>query len=375
MTDLFEAEPTSTTSLDMRRLQRRKRRATRRKFTLVATAIGLVVLALGGSVAYNFFASLSSGSAAVEDYEGTGQGTVQVVISSGDTGAQIAQTLYDAGVVASTAAFIQAYNDNPDSASIQAGYYFMHREMSASAAVLQLLDPDYRDLRTITVVEGKTLDTYYQKIADLTDYTKEEVEEAAQDTEALGLPEEADGNLEGWLFPSTYSFNPGVTPTDVLAKMVSTTVDVLERNGVAEENWEEILTVASLVEREARLDKDRPLIAGVIYNRLAIDMPLQLDSTIHYFAPSDSVFTDEDDRAVDNPYNTYLYAGLPPGPIAGPGEASIQAAVSPAENDYLYFVTVNLTTGKTKYAETYEEHLQNVAQLQQWYAKNSDSSD
>ncbi len=372
MTDLFEAEPTSTTSLDMRRLQRRKRRATRRKWTLVATAVGLVVLALGGSIAYNFFQSLGGGEVAIEDFEGTGQGTVQVIIESGDTGAQIAQTLYDAGVVASTEAFIQAYNDNPDSASIQAGYYFMQREMSAASAVLQLLDPDYREIRTITVVEGKTLDTYYQKIADLTDYTKEEVAEAAEDTEALGLPEEADGNLEGWLFPSTYSFNPGVTPTDVLSTMVSTTIAVLERNGVSEENWEDTLIVASLVEREARQDKDRAKIAGVIYNRLDLDMMLQLDSTVKYISPSEGVFTSDDERAIDSPYNTYLYTGLPPGPIAGPGEASIQAAIDPANHDYLYFVTVNLTTGKTKYAETYEEHLVNVQQLQEWYAKNSD---
>ncbi|WNM25767.1 endolytic transglycosylase MltG [Demequina capsici] len=370
MTDLFEAETASTTSLDMRRLQRRQRRATRRKWTLVASAVALVVLALGSSVAYSFVKSLSPSESAVADYTGAGSGSIQVVVEAGDTGADIAQTLYDAGVIASTEAFIVAWNQNPDSSSISAGYYFMQREMQASLALDQLLNPDYRDVRTLTVIEGKTLDTYYQKIADLTEYSLDDVKAAAADSAAIGLPAEANGNLEGWLFPSTYTFNPGVTPTDVLSKMVSTTVEVLDRNGVAPEDYERILTVASLVEREAGTDEDRPMIAGVIYNRLAIDMPLQLDSTVHYFAPSDSVFTSDADRAIDNPYNTYLYTGLPPGPIAAPGEASIQAAVNPTQHDYLYFVTVNLTTKETRYAVTYADHLKNVQLLQDWYAAN-----
>ncbi|MDN4472785.1 endolytic transglycosylase MltG [Demequina zhanjiangensis] len=371
MTDLFEPETTSTTSLDMRRLQRRKRRATRRKWTLVAVAVGLIIVALGASVARSFLLEFVPEENTIADYEGTGQGTVQVVVESGDTGADIAQTLYDAGVIASTEAFIQATYQNPEASSITPGYYFMQREMSAENALLQLLDPNYRELRTITIPEGKTVETYYQKIADLTDFSYEEVEAAAQDTESIGLPEEAGGNIEGWLFPSTYEFNPGVTPTDVLSAMVAQTVRVLEKNNIAEEDWEETMIVASLIEREARLDEDRPLISSVIYNRLEIDMMLQFDSTVKYFSRTEGVFTDDDERATENPYNTYLYTGLPPGPIAAPGEASIQAAAAPADTDYLFFVTVNLTTGETKYATTYADHQVNVRELQDWYAQNT----
>lgn len=371
MTDLFEAEATTTTTLDMRRLQRQQRRATRRKWTLVFSAVGLVLLAVGGSTALNFVKStFATEEDVVADYEGVGQGTVTVIIASGDSGADIAKTLFDAGVIASERAFILAAQDNPASANIKPGHYFMAREMKAEYALLYLLDDARRDVRKITIPEGKTLDYYFQKIADLTEHSLEEVQAAAADTTAIGLPDQANGNLEGWLFPSTYQFNPGVTPTDVLSAMVAQTVTVLNKNGVAPEDRLRVLTIASLVEREARLDEDRPMIAGVIQNRLNQGMKLDLDATIKYFQPSDGPFVSAADKQIDNPYNTYKYAGLPPGPIAGPGEKSIQAAIAPSVHDYLFYVTVDLWTGETRYAATYAEHLRNVELLQAWYAAN-----
>ena len=104
--------------------------------------------------------------------------------------------------------------------------------------------------------------------------------------------------------------------------------------------------------------------------KLAVDMPLGLDSTVKYIAPSEGVFTSEEDRASDSPYNTYKVVGLPPGPIASPGDASLEAAVSPADTGYLYFATVNLDTGETKYATTYTDHQKNVKELQQWVRDN-----
>ncbi|BDZ60949.1 hypothetical protein GCM10025873_07400 [Demequina sediminis] len=311
MTDLFEAEATTTTSLDLRRLQRSKRRAARRRLTLIVTAVAVVLFAIGGSIAVNFLQGFESTTTEIADYDGPGQGNVQVVIESGATGADIAATLYDAGVIASTQAFIIAANDNAESASITPGYYFMHKEMKAEYALEALLDPANRDVRAITIPEGRTLDHYFQAIANLTGTTKEEVQAAAENTEALGLPEEAGGNLEGWLFPSTYEFNPGVTPQEILTKMIAQTVTILDRNGVAPEDRVRILTVASLIEREARLDDDRALISSVIYNRLDIDMKLELDSTVKYLSPSEGVFTSDDERAIDSPYNTYANVGLP----------------------------------------------------------------
>ncbi|WP_430866797.1 endolytic transglycosylase MltG [Demequina aurantiaca] len=375
MTDLFESEVTTTTTLDMRRLQRKQRRSTRRKWTLVATAVALVIFAMGANIAYNFAKTLApTGSTEIADYEGAGQGVVQVVVNPGDSGADIATALFEAGVIASPQVFIVEASTNPDAASIVPGYYFMHKEMKASYALQSLLDPANRDLRTITVPEGLGVDAYYQRIADLTEYSLADVEAAAENTAAIGLPEEADGNIEGWLFPSTYEFNPGVTPTDVLSKMVQETIRQLDAAGVATEERERILTIASLVEKEAKLDVDRPMIAQVIYNRLDLDMKLEFDSTVKYVAPSEGVFTSDEDRATDSPYNTYFYKGLPPGPIAGPGAASIKAAVNPEESDNLFFVTVNLLTGETAYAKNFADHQKNVDILQEWVADNKAES-
>lgn len=369
MTDLFEAEVTTTTSLDLRRLQRQQRRAQRRKWALVLVAVGLVFVAVAGSIAKSFVDNtFVKDTSVVADYKDAGQGTVQVIIAPGDIGGTIATTLYDQGVVASREAFLTAWNANPDSNGIKPGYYFLQREMKAQYALEALLDPNNRELRTITIPEGRTLDYYYQKIVEATGADLATVETAAKDTEGLGLPAEAGGNLEGWLFPSTYQFDPGVTPAKALSAMIAETIKQLDAQGVAPADREKILIVASLVEREAKLAEDRPLIAGVIYNRLAKDMKLEFDSTVKYVAPSEGVFTSDEDRATDSPYNTYKYAGLPPGPIAGPGALSIAAAVAPAQNSYLFFVTINLETGETAYAETFPEHQKNVQLLQAWIA-------
>jgi UPF0755 protein len=370
MTDLFEAEVTTTTSLDLRRLQRQQRRAVRRKWALVFVAVSLVLVALAGSIAKSFVDhTFVKNTNVAADYKDAGQGTVQVIIAPGDTGATIATTLFNDGVIKSREAFIAAATKNPDSAAIPPGYYFLQREMKAEYALAALLDPNNRELRTVTIPEGNTLAYYYQQIVTVTGQDLASVQAAAKDTAALGLPAEAKGNLEGWLFPSTYQFDPGVTPAKALSTMIAETIKQLDAASVAPADREKILTVASLVEREAKLPADRPLIAGVIYNRLAKNMKLELDSTVKYVAPGDgTVFTSPQDRATDSPYNTYLYEGLPPSPIAGPGTASIAAAAAPAQSDYLFFVTINLDTGETAYAATFPEHQKNVQKLQAWIA-------
>jgi UPF0755 protein len=376
MTDLFEAEAPTTTTLDLRRLQREQRRAARRKWTLIALAVGLVLVAVGATIGIGFLQSFQSQESAVADFDGAGQGTVQVIVAPGDSASAIASTLFDAGVIASPEAFIAVALDQSDAAkSITPGYYILQREMRAEYAFNALLDPANKEVRTVRVPEGLRLAAYYERIANALGTTTEEVAAVAENTEALGLPAEADGNLEGWLFPSTYTFDPNVEPVDVLSTMITTTVQLLEKYEVPADEWVETLTMASLIEREARLDIDRPLISSVIHNRVAIDMPLQFDSTVKYISPSEGVFTTAEERAIESPYNTYFTVGLPPAPIAGAGEKSIAAAVNPEATDYLYFVTVNFDTGETLYSDTYDGHLKNVDVMQQWVADNSDTSD
>ncbi len=134
----------------------------------------------------------------------------------------------------------------------------------------------------------------------------------------------------------------------------------------------DVLIVASLVQAEASRAQDMPKVASVIYNRLDAGMPLQLDSTLHYAVDSrGEVATSDDLRDLDSPYNTYQLTGLPPTPIDSPGDDAINAALHPADTGYLYFVTVNLRTGKTLFAETLAEHNQNVQKLHQ-YCETSD---
>jgi UPF0755 protein len=129
----------------------------------------------------------------------------------------------------------------------------------------------------------------------------------------------------------------------------------------------EAVTVASLVQAEARRPQDLPKVAQVIYNRLDYGEPLGLDSTVHFAVGSrGEVFTSDEQRQIDSPYNTYLNVGLPPGPINSPGEAALQAALDPAEGDWIYFVTVNLDTGKTLFADNATEHAANTERLRQW---------
>jgi UPF0755 protein len=129
----------------------------------------------------------------------------------------------------------------------------------------------------------------------------------------------------------------------------------------------EALTVASIVEREVARPEDRPKVARVIYNRLAQDMRLQMDSTVHYASGErGSVWTSDEARASDSPYNTYKHKGLPPGPIASPGAAALEAAVNPADGDWLFFVAVNLDTGETRFTSTAAEHQQAVDELHAW---------
>ena len=178
------------------------------------------------------------------------------------------------------------------------------------------------------------------------------------------VPDVARDNPEGWLAPGEYK---AADERDLAKQMVDATIANLDSAGVAPEDRHEVLTIASLVEREARLPEDAPHVSSVIHNRLNADMRLELDSTVKYVTGAEgAVFTSAEERNSDSPYNTYRHAGLPPTPISAPSANAIYAAAHPTESNWLFLVTVNLETGLTLYAETYEEHLTNVQLLRGW---------
>lgn len=226
---------------------------------------------------------------------------------------------------------------------------------------------------TLAIPSGKTVDWVANALAEAYGATEAEAMAAIDDAVARLAPE-ATGS-EGWIGDITMDLASSFPTLQSAAdELVAARVAQLDELGVVPEDRERVLTLASLVSREVPLDVDRPKVARVILNRLHQDMFLQLDSTVKYLMPGDgSAFTSDDDRAIDSPYNTYSHRGLPPGPIASPGLADLQAAVAPAEGDWLYFVVVNRETGEMAYAITFEEHQDNVWRLRGWLEANSSS--
>ena len=178
------------------------------------------------------------------------------------------------------------------------------------------------------------------------------------------LPPEAAGHPEGWLAPGNYE--QAESAEALIQAMVDRRVTQLEARGVPREQWYRVLTAASVIEKETYNQNEKPRVARVLANRLAGGGPLQMDSIILYPEPEERIFTTSAERASDQPYNSYKHPGLPPTPICSPDEASIDAFLAPPSGDWWFYVTIDLHSGETRYAVTYEEHLENVELLRAW---------
>jgi len=372
-----EAPPPSRRSRRDDKEHQAKQRKHRRRRSVVVLVLALALVGGAAFVVWSVVGGLFTGGSAeetVQDYPGPGSGEVQVTVASGDTGGAIGQTLHDAGVVATVKAFTDAYAANPGATSIQPGTYALQLEMRAADAVNALLDEANRVSSRVTIPEGYTAAQVYQRIYEVTTIPVEDLQAAAADPAAIGLPAEANGNVEGWLFPSTYEVEPGTTAAGLLSQMVAQTTSQLTSKGVPQDRWEDVLIRASIIEREAKHDEDRPKMARAIQNRLDIAMPLQIDAIVAYgLGKSGTELTYADTKDAQppyNPYNVYKLPGLPPTPIASPGGASIDAVLNPAEGDWLFWVTVNLDTGETKFASTFDEHQEYRDELRAWQEAN-----
>lgn len=314
---------------------------------------------------------------AVEDYEGVGAEEIKITIPSGASVAEIGGLLLDEDVVMSEEAWTKAAKANPNATLIQAGRYRLRTELPAAKALEMLLDSKNLAIQRVTIPEGLRLREQLDVLAKNTNISKKAYEKALKKPKKLGLPKAADGNAEGLLFPSTYDLDDDASATEVLKKMVSQykkTAKSLKYKSKAKKlgySQYEVQIVASIVEAEVRRDKDRAKVARVLYNRLDDGMPLQLDTTVMYANNKRiGATTSDKERAKKSPYNTYVSDGLPPGPITAPGKKSMEAAANPAKGDWLYFVAVNLDTGKTNFADDASGHAKNVKKFQKWCQKN-----
>jgi UPF0755 protein len=366
------------------------RRAERSRRRGPGCLLGLVVLALlfGG-----LYVGITNGVDFVKDqFEGTpdypGPGTGEVVfeVKDGDSVTEMGRNLKELDVIKSVDAFTEAASANPDSTRIQVGSYTMRLQMKAEDALNLLIDPANAVNAAVTIPEGLRVVDIVKILVKNTDFSKKQFEAALADTAALGLPAYAEGNPEGYLFPATYEFGPKAQPADMLKAMVvrwqqaASDVDLEAKAKSLGYTPHEMMTIAALLEAEGRGDYT-PKIARVIYNRL--DNPgngvtnglLQIDATVNYALGKAGIarLTQEEiDSVADNPYNTYTQPGLPPGPIEAPGQAAMEAALNPDDGDWLFYVTVNLATGETKFASTEAEFLEYKAELDEYCETQSD---
>lgn len=360
------------------RRHRRKRRKRRRFGSFVAVFVSLAVVGgliagiyYGGSALLGNFSGLFGDA---EDYPGPGTGEVSVTIEDGASLRSMGSTLVAADVVASQDAFVEAAEENPAATGIQPGTYTLRQQMKAADAVTALLETT-TVLNRVTIPEGYRERQVVARLAEDTEFTPEALQAAVDAAELPGL---ADGDAEGVLFPATYDLTADTTAESLVATMVGRFDQAAETVGLEagaqarDLTPRQLLTVASIIQREVRRDEDMPQVAEVIYNRLsgqcvANGIPegrLQMDSTVHYAVDDyTSVFSSDEMRESDSPYNTYRVTGLPPGPIASPGEAALAAAITPTTGDNCYFTAVNLETGETKFAVSKADHDANVAEL------------
>ncbi|MBD3688773.1 endolytic transglycosylase MltG [Winkia sp. C62] len=340
---------------------------------LIAVAVAVVVAAIASIGYLGGLRSLVSGA---DDYEGRGSGEVSVTIPEGATGRDIAQILADADVVASPQAFENAYSSSSLAKGIQAGSYTLRKHMSASEALAMLLNPASKADLTITIPEGFTKAQVKDRLVSIGQFSADEVDKAMANTQALGIPAEANGNIEGWLAPDTYTIGPNESAESLLKTMVNLTIKRLDAAGVSPADRQAVLTKGSIIEREVNKDEYYPMVARVVENRLS-DNPethglLQMDSTVLYGLGKTGGIPSRDDLAKDTPYNTYLHKGLPPSPIGAVGEKAIAAVMKPSAGNWMYYVTVNLETGETKFASTLDEQTKNTEELKRYCSSHPD---
>lgn len=344
--------------------------APKRKRWIFITAI-IAVVAVIGSVGAGLYFTGFFGTA--DDYAGGGSGEVLFVISEGDIGENIAQNLVDDGVTKSFDAFYNLLLEQPDIVFVH-GTYRLKEKMSAQAALDALLDPANRVELSVTIPEGKTLKQTLQLLAQDLGIPLADFEAAVATPSNYGVPVEAT-TLEGFLFPATYNYSPGVTATEVITRMVNETLGVLDEVGTPLEKRWEVIVLASVVQMEMGPDpEDAGKIAQVFYNRLEQGMVLGSDVTTCYGANLEGedclLITNKALKDSSNLYNTRENPGLPIGPISSPGFVAIDAVQNPPQGSLLYFCVVNPDTGETVFSETYAEHQVADAQLQKWLVDN-----
>lgn len=301
----------------------------------------------------------------VEDYVGRGEGTVVIVIEEGDLGEDVARKLVAADVVKSFDAIYRPMLGTD--LVIFPGHYEFPLQISGAEALKILLESS-PITNAVTIPEGFQVAQIVPLLSENLGIPESELF-AAIDAANESYP---GPTLEGYLFPATYQFEPDSTASEVIAAMLSRMEQELNKFEVSFDQSLSVLTLASIIQEEARLREDFYKVSTVFNNRLEKGMLLQTDPTVKYYYEGSITSFQQGIADTKNPYNTYVYTGLPPGPISSPGSLAIEAALNPAPGEYLFFVTINLDSGETIFSETLREHEKAVELYRKWLRENPD---
>lgn len=359
----FAADPDETFTKEERERTRRRSR----NFVVSAGLVFLVALVLVVAII-----SPRLGWFERKDYAGSGNGTeVTFTIPDGAAVGTIANSLEEQGIIANAERFLKAYNETAPDVFFQPGEYKLQEEMSSQSVLEELLRFDEANTNYVAVARTWRMDKTFEALATGTGISSQEFKTLSTDVESFGIPSQFP-TIEGFLYPGEYRFPKDATAHEILQMMVDNTKKQLEADGVSgDDRIFHVLTVASILEFEG-MEKDYGPIAGAIENRLnnpdgETSGYLQSDATVAYGLGIQSYhISTEQKNDKSNKYNTFYYKGLPAGPIGSPGAAAIKAAADPEDNDYYFWVTVDLFTGETLFAETYAEHQKNVKVYEQF---------
>ncbi|WP_315165606.1 endolytic transglycosylase MltG [Metaclostridioides mangenotii] len=295
---------------------------------------------------------------------------VLVEIPSGSSISSIAKVLSEKNLIKNEFLFKIVARTNNEYSNVKAGTYLINQGYSNKDILDTLIMGKVHNVGTkIVVPEGATSKEIIATLVDKNLGEKEVFESLVKDSKQFSndfkfLKEDGIKTLEGFLYPATYYFEEGkISEKEIIMSMLSRfdniyTQKIKPEREKSKLSLKDIMSMASIIEKEAVLDKDRPIISSVFYNRIKIGMPLQSDATIQYIFNERKKIVTYADLKIDSPYNSYKNKGLPPTPIANPGIGSIEAAINPAKTDYLYFVAK--VDGGNNYSKTYEEHLKYV---------------
>lgn len=365
-------ETVSDAPKDVRRSLRRKEDKIVRKITI---SVLMIVLIIGGILVYNIYNYITS---SLEPLNAKSDKKIEVVIPNGSSNKEIGEILEKDKVIKSGMVF-NYYTKFNNLTGFQAGTYQFAASMALSEISKALKDGDVAEKEAqarITIPEGYDIDQIADVVAKKTSFSKNDflttisyndffqtlltaypnlLQSAAEATDVRY-------RLEGYLFPATYNYYENMTLKELVASMVAKTDSIMSKyyTQIKQKNLSvhEVLTLASLVEKEGVKEDDRKNIAQVFFNRIAADMPLQSDISILYSLGEHKEDVTIEDTQVDSPYNLYNNTGYGPGPFDNPSEQSIQAVLNPTANNYYYFVA-DMTTGKVYFSATYDEHLVN----------------